>query len=98
MKIINAPRRSGKTTKLIHLAHEHDAYIVVRSIRQALYMQRQALSMGIKISLPISYIEFIGGDFNPKFPILIDQADDLLQHLTGAEIIAITTTSSEDND
>lgn len=83
MKIICGSRQSGKTAKLIKLIAETDGYIVCSNHRECYRTAELARKLGYEIRFPLSWEEFLKGqyrlygDFNPS--IAIDNADLLLQ-------------------
>ena len=95
MKIILTGRQGGKTTSLIRMCSEDGGNIVCQSEMQSRFLIKQAEVMGLKISKPITYAEFISGNFdkeNIKY-LYIDEADLLLQYMAEIEIKAITMSS-----
>lgn len=88
MKIIYGPRRSGKTTQLIRMAHKHWYYIVVKDMKEARRVSLEAEKLEFKIPFPITYKEFLGQEFykNGIKGFLIDNADILLQQLAAGKL------------
>ena len=93
MKIIAKPARTGKTHELIKLSAETGDYIVCKSLHEANGIQCIAMDLGLKIPLPITYREFIAGDYSPNIKgLLIDNVDRIVQYMARptATINAIT--------
>jgi len=84
---------SGKTTKCIRLAHEHNAHIVCANHARAHSIDTQAIMLKCKIPHPITYQEFISGSFNGRdiTGFIIDDIDDLVAYLArGTRILAMS--------
>lgn len=92
MEKIIKERASGKTTELIKKSAETGDYIVCYSLDQATNIQFRAKEMGLNIPFPISFREFINGEYgrNNIKGFLIDDLDCCLQQLTNVPINAIT--------
>lgn len=95
MRIIKGPRQSGKTTELIKLAAEHNAYIVVPSYEAAEAVAKKAREMGLDIPFPTMYSTFMRGEFYARGirAFIIDNVDALVQYMAGrVPVIAISMT------
>ena len=82
-------RGSGKTGKLIELAEKHNCYIVVRDCTTAHRIAERAFLEGRKIPFPLTYHEFIAGEFFGAgiSCFLIDDVETLLSYLArGVEV------------
>ena len=82
-------RSSGKTGKLIELAEKHYCYIVVRDYPTAKRVAKRARREGRKIPFPLTYHEFIAGEFfgTGIRCFLIDDIEALLWYLArGVEV------------
>lgn len=91
--LIVGGRNSGKTTKCIRLAAEHNAYIVCRTHQEASRIAAYATKLDLHIPFPLSYDEFIQGQFCGKGinGFVIDNVDDLVSYLSrGVEIVAMS--------
>ena len=91
MLVIKGPRQSGKTDELIKLAAARKAYLVVFSCREAQRCQERAKSLGLSLYFPLTYEEFVKGDFYGKGlnGLLIDDVEDLLRYMArGVGVIA----------
>lgn len=91
MVIIKGPRQSGKTDELIKLASARKAYLVVFSYAEAQRCQERARSLGLSLYFPLTYEEFIKGDFYGKGArgFLVDDVEDLLRYTArGVEVLA----------
>lgn len=83
MRTISGGRGEGKTTTLIKISADSGAYIVCFSMKEADRVHMEAIKMGLKIPLPITYDEFISRHYSPKGvrSLLIDNVDMLLQYI-----------------
>lgn len=94
MKIIRRNRGKGKTTELIKLSSEKWYYIVCSTKRRAEHIVNMADKMGLDIPFPLTLKElpthspYIRG-------LLIDDFEEVLQHLVGGVPIVQCTTSCE---
>ena len=59
-------RREGKTTELIKMAHERGGYIVCLNRTEAQRVFEHAMELGMLIRLPITFHEFLRGDYRTK--------------------------------
>lgn len=84
----------GKTRLLIQKSHLTGATIVCLSHEECDRIQRLADELGLHITFPISFDEFINRKYYAKRidGFLIDNAEMLLQELTPVKIKAITIT------
>ncbi len=93
MKKIILEQGGGKTDQLIAMSADSGAYIVCLSEREAARIQSRAKELEFKIPFPITFHEFLGGQYHPsgiKNGFLIDNADLLIQSLTPVTVKAIT--------
>ena len=99
MKIIIADRQSGKTTLAIKRAHEIDAYIVCSTHKEAIRILKESKKMNIYIRFPITYNEFIHGNFFGKGckAFIIDNVDMLLSMMARDVKIDMITMSKEED-
>lgn len=91
MLVISGPRQSGKTDELIKMAAAKKAYLVVFSYAEAQRCQARARSLGLELLFPLTYEEFVKGDFYGKGMkgFLVDDIADLLRYMArGVEMIA----------
>ncbi len=91
--LIVGGRGSGKTTKCIQLAAENHAYIICRSYEESGRIYRYATELNLDIPFPISYDEFIRGEFCSRGikSFIIDDVDDLVKYMArGVEIISMS--------
>nr|AHF24258.1 hypothetical protein [uncultured bacterium Contig1770] len=90
---IHAPRRAGKTTRLIELAERFDLYIIVRDERRKAIIRNMARSMGKDIRNPIALHEFTCGRcvgdayLMTHKGVLVDDSLDVLEALLGAQVV-----------
>lgn len=87
MKIIAGDRATGRTTELIKIAIERNAYILVCDRARALCIRQLSVKMGLpQLLFPITLHEFLANR-NHGFvhELLIDDADELLQHLASCQ-------------
>jgi hypothetical protein len=92
MKIDIRPRRAGKTTDLIKECAENGGYIVCAHRREAHNIHKAARQMGLEIPLPITFNEFVRGEFvgiGVKV-IYIDNIDLCIQSISSAPVKTIT--------
>ena len=82
IKFIAGGRRSGRTTQIIKMAEKEHAYILVCDHARASCLFSLAQKLGYNILFPITFHEFWGTK-NTGFvsKLLIDDADDLLEHM-----------------
>lgn len=95
MQIICKGRGKGKTIDLITLAGNTNKLIVCSTQKEADRIHRVARKLGMRIHVPITYTEFLRGDFYiPGMQsFLIDNVEELLQKIgRGVPIEAITIT------
>lgn len=92
MNIKMRGRQKGKTTELINECHEKKGYIVCHSLDECRRVFHEALKMGKKIPMPISYDEFLNKRYYSRGieRFYIDNADMLLQYITPVPIETIT--------
>lgn len=85
MRIVNRPRRGGKTTEMIHMAAEHGLCIVCPNAQQALWIKRAAQRMNKTIPEPITWEQFTAGAARGiSQDYVIDNLDLCLQRYAGA--------------
>lgn len=102
MKVINKPRRSGKTTQLIYTSATMDIPIIVSTESRKKYLLARAEDLAVKIPTPMTVSQCkssIGAFLSPK-SVLIDESLDIIEaalseYLNGANIAAITMTTPE---
>lgn len=99
MRVIVGSRQSGKTAKLIRLSAEHGSYIVCPTRRDVARIAARAKDMNLRISLPITFEEFLGHRYYARGVrgFLIDNADQLLAYLSDVPIHAITINVEEED-
>lgn len=98
MNIICTPRRSGKTYNLITIAAERHGYIVCCNKERTHQIAKEAADRGLDINPPITFEEFIRGDYYAPGikEFYIDDADPLLIELArGVPVHTITMTREE---
>jgi len=97
MKILCAPRQSGKTTWLIQECAKYGGYIVCHSYKEAVRVHRQAKKLGYNIPFPLTFEEFLLKLYHGTGveKIYIDNADLLVQYISTVPIAAITLTSNK---
>jgi hypothetical protein len=98
MRVICKPRRAGKTTDLIKMAAQSQAYIVVMHRREAQRIAEQAEEMGLDIRFPVTFEELLQTKMVGSFVrnIIIDNADILLERLLGNLKIECISLTEED--
>lgn len=100
MDLIYKPRMSGKTTELIQRAAKDWLYIVCLNRREVERVAEEASRMGQDIPFPITFKEFVRGEFSSKHGrikgFLIDNVDVMLAHAArGVPVVAVTMTLEE---
>jgi hypothetical protein len=95
MKVFVTGRQMGKTQKCIEWAAANDAYIVTHSKKEADRIFQHAEKQGIKIRLPITYDELLGGRLAGTPQALVyDNVDMLLVQLArGRRVVGWTATT-----
>lgn len=80
LKIIKG-RRTGKTTKLIKISENTQAYILVANRKRQQLIANMAISIGGNIPYPVTVEDYMKNSFRGSFikNILIDDADDVLK-------------------
>jgi hypothetical protein len=97
MRIIQKPRRAGKTWDLVTHAAERSAYIVCRDRKEAERVFSSAVDRDLHIPFPITFYEFAEKRYYGKGikEFLIDDVDALLHFLSyGVNITYCTYTPS----
>ena len=95
MRIVFGNRHEGKTLALIHMSSKTNSYMVVLSRNEAQRVFRLATNLGIDIHYPITFDEFINGQYHSSgvSGFMIDNADMLLQAISrGVDVKAISVT------
>lgn len=98
MRLIVKPRQSGKTSELIRMSEETNAYILTLNRGMAEYVSKMAEQQGYNILFPITLDEYMRSRLKGSHVthILIDNADMILQHIfSEATIDAITMSEQE---
>lgn len=97
MKVIARPRQGGKTTELVRLAAEEFLYVVCPDQRQVRYVAQMARDMGLDIPLPMTWGEFLRGDYHSKGVkgFVIDNLDLCIQEMTHVPVRAVSLTDSD---
>lgn len=103
MKALTGGRRTGKTTELIKKAAEdgsngENVYIVCHSKQEADRIFRVANSMGLKINLPITFLEAMQGQSRGQScdKIYVDNADYLIRELFHDPVDTIVVNTEND--
>lgn len=95
MKVIAGPRASGKTTEAIKLANEEDAYLAVRTKKQANDIYRSDTYPDLKW-YPVTYreLEEMEGSINKR--VVIDNMEAFVKRqLRHLDVVGATTTAQE---
>ena len=96
LKVILGGRRSGKTTKLIQLAAETGATMVVLHRRRCDQLKQMAKDMGIEIKTPITFGDYMRPEFHrgrEYSGFVIDDLEILLDGGCSAPVIAVSATA-----
>ena len=95
MKKIIRPRGAGKSSELIRIAEETNAYIIVATRARAVYLAHMAQKQGRHILYPVTLREYEQSRFRGSYirHVLIDDADAVLEQVfKEVTIDAITMT------
>lgn len=95
MKKIIRPRQAGKSSELIRIAEETNAYIIVATRARAVYLAHMAQKQGRHILYPVTLREYEQSRFRGSYirHVLIDDADAVLEQVfKEVTIDAITMT------
>lgn len=95
MKKIIRPRRAGKSSELIRIAEETNAYIIVATRARAVCLADMAQKQGRHILYPVTLREYEQSRFRGSYirHVLIDDADAVLEQVfKEVTIDAITMT------
>ena len=97
MNVYARPRRGGKTTELVRLAAEEFLYVVCPDRQQVRYVQRVARDMGLDIPFPMTWGEFLRGDYRSKGVkgFVIDNLDLCIQQMTTVPVRAVSLTDAD---
>lgn len=98
MKKIIRPRQAGKSSELIRIAEETNAYIIVATRTQAVFLADLAQKQGRHILFPVTLREYEQSRFRGSYirRVLIDDADAVLEQVfKEVTIDAITMTEQE---
>ena len=96
MKVINSPRRSGKTTHAIKTSAETGATIVTYNEVMARLTEDQGKRLGYDIPKPISIIQYLNMKSKPPKNIIIDELELVLSRIVGSRIELVTITKEEE--
>lgn len=91
MEKIIIKRGGGKTVNLIKMSAQTGDYIICHNIHEANRIQKVARDLGYDIPLPITYHEFLNGNYGKRISgFLIDNIEMFLQGLSDVPIKAIS--------
>ena len=98
MKLIVRGRQGGKTTEMIRLAAETQAYILCTDHQRARQIAVQAQEMGLSIPFPLTASEWQERRYHPPGVrgLMFDDLDRIIQGMTAVPVLAATWTSDED--
>lgn len=96
MKIIIRPPQCNKTEDMICLAAQHYSYIVVPSAAAVdrLWGRIAELDLTTSMPHPITWDQFLRGDYHPGYSFVIDDLDLCLLSMTVVEIKAVALTGN----
>jgi hypothetical protein len=94
-EIIVRPRQGGKTTEMIRLAAEHQAYIVCTDHQRAWQIAQQAEAMGASIPFPLTAAEWQQRAYHPPGVrgLLFDDLDRIIRGMSAVPVLAATWTA-----
>lgn len=98
MKVITGGRRSGKTSQIIRMSHEMNAYILVANKQQAKNVANTAEYMGLRIPYPITIHELKNLNNNSEIRrkgILVDESLHILELFLGTPILGASVNIEE---
>lgn len=89
METILKKRGEGKTFDLIKISAETGEYIVCRN---PYFVANEARKIGVSIPFPLTYDEFLRGQYYGKgvIGLLIDDVDELVNRIANVPVNAIT--------
>lgn len=102
MRVIYGHRKTSRTTALIEMAAELErnhkpCYIVVHNQEEVRRVAQKAREMSLIIGFPITYDEFMKGQYNSHIhALLIDNADKLLAYMSKVPLAAIVIEKRDD--
>ena len=88
--LVGIGRNTGKTTKLIGLANAFGATVVTPTNAMAVNVERMAQQMGAKVSATSFSERGIQGLRETERPIIVDDADLILEDVLGVSIAAMS--------
>lgn len=87
---ISGGRGSGKTTRLIQMAHERNLYIICTNQQRVREIMVMAKAMQMSIPFPITVAELpLHGTYIKK--VLVDNVEDVLEHWLDFQVEAFTS-------
>ena len=98
VKLIFKPRQSGKTSELIRMSEETNAYILTPNRMMAQHISKMAEEQGHNILFPVTLDEYLNSRFKGSHVrhILIDDADMILQQIFNEVTIDAITMSERE--
>jgi hypothetical protein len=97
MRVIQYPRRGGKTDALIRQCAKANGYIVVQNRKLAGEVSDRARVLGCDLNFPITFDEFLSGAFDGRGvrELFIDDLDVLVARLArGTKVSAVSVTAT----
>lgn len=95
MEFVIKAIRAGKTTQLIKMAAEANAYIIVKDAQRIKHIQTIARKLKVKIPYPITISEALRGKYHAAGikAFMIDDVEEILHYIVpGVPILAVTGT------
>jgi hypothetical protein len=97
MNILIGARRSGKTWKLLHLAHKRGGVIICTTHDRAKDLKHQSLDMGLDVeTMSVSRLRNDGMRGRPVHEIYLDDAELILANLIRQPVRLHTITMTVD--
>lgn len=92
MKVYLGLPKAGKTRRMLALSAETGAVLVVRDRERVRSALERARRMDLKIPQPITYAEFISGDYVERGTsrVIVDDVEGLVMHLARVPVEALT--------
>lgn len=98
IELFTTARNQGRTKRCVEVAAEKFAYIICRDKRAAYRCVKMAEDMGLDIPFPITFSEFLKGEFISRGikGFIIDDLDEMVRRL--AQGVPVELVTWEQND
>lgn len=97
MRIVSGGRQLGKTTAMIHMAAETNAYIVCPNRQQVDHVFRMSKDMGVRIHQPITWDDLIEKRYHARgiSAFVIDNLDQCIQQVTPVPVLGASVPAAD---